>query len=365
MNYLTTTPKIDGFYMPAEWEKQQQIWMLGPERTDNWRLGAKPAQQAFASVALAIAEFEPVTMCVSAKQYQHASSILNHSNIRLVEMSSNDSWMRDVGPTFVRNKLGEIRGVDWQFNAWGGLNDGLYLPWDLDDQVAHKVLSLEKIAGYRTDNFVLEGGSIHVDGEGTLITTEECLLNSNRNPHLSRMQIEQKLKDYLAVDKVIWLPFGLFNDETNGHIDNFCCFVAPAEVLLAWTDDPQDPNYKSCSLAYEILTNTTDAKERRLHIHKIPLPAKPIYASEQECATVDKSPNTKVRENSVRLAASYVNFLLVNGGVIVPGFADENDVIAKQILEQIFKDRKIVMLPGREILLGGGNIHCITQQQPA
>jgi len=365
MSYLTTTPKIDGFYMPAEWEQQKQIWMLWPQRTDNWRLGAKPAQQAFANVARAIAEFEPVTIGVCAQQYQHASMVLNHPNIRVVEMSSNDAWMRDVGPTFVRNKLGEVRGIDWQFNAWGGLNGGLYMPWDLDDLVAHKVLALEKKLRYRTNNFILEGGSIHVDGEGTLITTEECLLNKNRNPHLSRTQIEQKLKDYLAVDKIIWLPFGLFNDETNGHVDNFCCFVAPCEVLLAWTDDKQDPNYKNCKLAFDILAKETDAKGRVLTIHKMPLPSKPVYATSEECVAVDKSFYTKERKPSACLAASYINFLLVNGGVIAPKFDDKNDELAKNILQKIFKDRKVVMLAGREILLGGGNIHCITQQQPA
>jgi len=358
-----TNPQNDGFFMPAEWQKQQQIWMMWPERSDNWRLGAKPAQRAFAQVAKAIADFEQVTMCVSASQFIHARAMLNHLNIRVIEMSSNDAWMRDIGPTFVVNHLEQLRAISWRFNAWGGLSGGLYFPWDLDDQVAAKVAQIENVPIYQAD-LVLEGGSIHVDGEGTLITTEECLLNPNRNPHLSKEQIEQRLRDYLNVQKIIWLPFGLYDDETDGHIDNFCCFVAAGEVLLAFTDDQNDPNYERCKQAFNILQAETDAKGRKLTIHQMPLPNKAIYATAQECADVDFAPNSQPRSSSIRLAASYVNFLLINGAVIAPCFADEHDIKAQQILQSLFADRKVIMLPGREILLGGGNIHCITQQQP-
>ena len=179
---IPSTPRKDGFRMPGEFEPHIGTWMLWPERPDNWRQGAKPAQQTFARVAAAIAQFEPVTMCVSAAQFRNARNLLP-ADIRVVEMSNNDSWMRDCGPTFVVNKHMERRGVDWQFNAWGGLDGGLYFPWDQDDLVARKVLELERADRYQAP-FVLEGGSIHVDGEGTLITTEECLLNENRNPQL-------------------------------------------------------------------------------------------------------------------------------------------------------------------------------------
>ena len=361
---LHSTPRADGYAMPAEWAPHSQTWMLWPERPDNWRLGAKPAQAAFAEVARVIAGFESVTVGVSAAQYANAILQLGHPAIRVVEISSDDAWVRDTGPTFVSDGQGGLRGVDWTFNAWGGLSGGLYFPWDRDDQVADKILGLERSPRYRTEGFVLEGGAIHVDGEGTLITTEECLLNANRNPHLQRHEIEQVLRDYLGVDCIIWLPEGLYSDETDGHVDNFCCFVRPGEVLLAWTDDPADPNYPRCQAALAVLEQATDAQGRQLTVHRIPLPG-PIHATASECAGVDQVPGSQPRTPAIRLAGSYVNFLIVNGGIIAPSFDDPQDEPARVVLEQLFPERRVVMVPGREILLGGGNIHCITQQQPA
>ncbi|WP_263143103.1 agmatine deiminase [Pseudomonas sp. RIT-PI-AD] len=364
MKTLNSTPRADGFRMPAEWEPHAQTWMVWPERPDNWRNGGKPAQAAFTAVAEAIARFEPVTLCVSAAQYENACARLAHTSIRVVEISNDDAWVRDTGPTFVTDARGEVRGVDWAFNAWGGLLGGLYFPWLRDDQVAGKILGLEGCARYRTEGFVLEGGSIHVDGEGTLITTEECLLNPNRNPHLGREAIEALLGDHLAVDKVIWLPEGLYNDETDGHVDNFCCFVRPGEVLLAWTDDPQDPNHPRCQAALRVLEQARDARGRPLKVHKMPIPG-PLYATEEECAGVDALSGSQAREATSRLAGSYVNFLIVNGGIVAPSFDDPHDEDARALLQRLFPDREVVLVPGREILLGGGNIHCITQQQPA
>ena len=361
---LTTRPRADGFRMPAEWETHRQTWMIWPERPDNWRLGGQPAQAAFAAVAHAIAEFEQVSVGVSAAQYANACTQLEHANIRVVELSSDDAWVRDTGPTFVSNARGEVRGVHWDFNAWGGFNGGLYAPWDRDQQVAGKILQIERQHRYRTAGFVLEGGAIHVDGQGTLITTEECLLNPNRNPHLSRAEIESILGEYLAIDKVIWLPEGLYNDETDGHVDNFCCFVRPGEVLLAWTDDPQDPNYARCRAAMSVLESSRDARQRTFTVHKMPIPG-PIHASAEECAGVQAASGSQPRDPSIRLAGSYVNFLIVNGGIIAPGFDDPMDAQAEAILQELFPEHRVVMVPGREILLGGGNIHCITQQQPA
>ncbi|KPW20682.1 Agmatine deiminase [Pseudomonas amygdali pv. aesculi] len=303
-------------------------------------------------------------MAVSAAQYDTARARLDMPNIRVVEMSSNDAWVRDSGPTFVINDRGEVRGVNWEFNAWGGFDGGLYAPWNLDSQLGSKVLEIERCPRYVTEGFVLEGGSIHVDGEGTLITTEECLLNRNRNPHLTREQIEAILGDYLAVDKVVWLPDGLFNDETDGHVDNFCCYIRPGEVLLAWTDDPEDPNYSRCHAALGILENTLDAKGRAFIVHKMPIPG-PLFATEEECAGVDQVHGSQERNPSVRLAGSYVNFLIVNGGIIAPSFDDPMDEKARELLQTLFPEHEVVMAPGRELLLGGGNIHCLTQQQPA
>ncbi|MBB3103510.1 agmatine deiminase [Azomonas macrocytogenes] len=350
--------------MPAEWESHSQTWMLWPERPDNWRLGGKPAQAAFIEVARAIARFEPVSVGVCAGQYENACARLEHPAIRVLEISSDDAWARDTGPTFVIDDKGEVRGVDWTFNAWGGLEGGLYWPWQRDDQVARKILQIERCVRYRTEGFVLEGGAIHVDGEGSLLTTEECLLNANRNPQLSRAQIENVLYEQLAVERVIWLPLGLYNDETDGHVDNFCCFVRPGEVLLAWTDDPYDLNHARCRAALEVLKHTRDARGRALKVHKMPIPG-PLYATAEECAGVDRAVGSQPRDPSIRLAGSYINFLIVNGGIIAPAFDVPQDREAQAILQRLFPEREVVMLPGREILLGGGNIHCITQQQPA
>ncbi len=359
---LKSTPNADGFRMPGEFEPHEGCWMIWPERPDNWRMGAKPAENAFVAVAEAISCFEPVTMCVSGRQFVNARNKLP-AQVRVVEMSNNDSWMRDVGPTFVLNDRGGLRAVDWIFNAWGGLDGGLYFPWDQDDLIARKVAEIEGVDCYKAP-LVMEGGSIHSDGEGTLLTTEECLLNPNRNPRLSRKEIESYLSNYLGAQKVIWLPRGIYNDETDGHVDNICCFVKPGVVLLAWTDDQKDPQYEISKEALEVLQNATDAKGRKLEVHKLLLPSNPITISAEECEGVDKIEGSLPREKGDRMAASYVNFYLANGAVIAPLFNDPADQHALDKLKELFSDREVVGIYAREILLGGGNIHCITQQQP-
>jgi agmatine deiminase len=363
---LSSTPRADGFRMPAEWEPHKQTWVVWPERPDNWRLNAQPAQATFTMVVQAIAGFEPVVVCASAEQFKRATAafqarVTKHP-IRVVEIANDDAWCRDTGPTFVVNS-DEVRGVDWMFNAWGGLDGGLYASWDRDDKVAAAILEIEGLSRYRADGFVMEGGAIHVDGEGTLLVTEACLLNANRNPHRGRDQIEAKLRDHLNVEKIIWLPRGIVNDETDEHIDNMCCFSAPGEVLLAWTEDVSDPQYAHSVAALDILQRSIDAKGRALKVHKLPLPAV-MYATADERASV--APGSAVaRLTEERLAGSYINFYLCNGGLILPKFDDPNDDVAARILAECFPNRRIVQVPGREILLGGGNVHCITQQQPA
>lgn len=358
---LTTTPRQDGFRMPAEWEPHIGCWMLWPERSDNWRGGAKPAQHAFAAVAAAIVEGEPVTVCVSPGQYVIAREMLDPA-VRVVEMTNNDSWIRDCGPTFVVNKAGLVRGVDWKFNAWGGLLGGLYFPWDQDDLVGEKVIEMEGDDRYGP-NFILEGGSIDVDGEGSLLVTEQCLLNANRNPTKTREQIEQELRDYLGVEAVLWLKAGVYLDETDGHIDNFCRFIAPGEVVLTWTDDRRDPQYDISAEAYERLQTMRDARGRPLTVHKLHQP-NPALITAEEAAGVDRVPGTLPREPGDRLAASYVNFYIANDRLIMPAFNDSHDEAAQAVLSDLFPLRDIITVPGREILLGGGNIHCITQQEP-
>lgn len=359
---IDSTPKKDGFRMPGEFEPHVGTWMLWPERTDTWRLGAKPAQQAYAEVAIAISKFEPVTMCVSARQYEHARAMLP-DHIRVVEMSSNDAWMRDIGPTFVINDEGDIRGIDWGFNAWGGLKEGLYFPWDLDLQVKQKILDMERIDRYDARDFILEGGAITVDGEGTLITTEQCVLNPNRNPHMTKQEIEEKLCEYLNVEKVIWLKNGMVNDETDGHVDEVVFFARPGEVVMSWTDDESDPQYAVLNDAYERLSQATDAKGRKLKIHKVHIPTQ-LTMSAEESAGIDFARDSFPRPEGSTFATTYINCYLCNGGVIIPAFDDPQDEVALKMFQEIFPDREIVQVKTREISFGGGNIHCITQQQP-
>ncbi len=335
--------------------------MIWPERPDNWRLGAKPAQAAFTAVASAIARFEPVTMMVSARQYRQARAVLPEA-VRVVEVSTDDSWARDVGASFLLNKAGELAGVDWPFNAWGGLTGGLYFPWDLDDQVAAKMLGMERARRFRAP-LIIEGGAIHVDGEGTVLVVEQCVLNENRNPSITRQDMERMLKDYLGASHVIWLAEGVPNDETDGHVDNIACFIRPGTVLLTWCDDPADPHYQVSRDAEARLLGATDAKGRALTIERIPMPT-PMFITDDEAAGIDQSENSIKRVPGDRLAASYVNFYIANGAIIAPSFNVPTDAPAQAVLKALFPDREIIMVPAREILLGGGNIHCITQQQP-
>ncbi|KAM0060396.1 putative agmatine deiminase [Helianthus debilis subsp. tardiflorus] len=373
MDITEGSPDLHGFRMPAEWEPHSQTWLGWPERPDNWRDNGVYGQRAFAKVASAISKFEPVTVCASASQWANARKQLPH-DVRVVEMSMNDSWFRDTGPTFVvrEGKSGSgkveqnVAGIDWNFNSWGGIDDGCYIDWSHDLLVARKILSMERVPRF-PQSIILEGGSIHVDGEGTCLTTEECLLNKNRNPHLTKEQIEDVLKTYLGVKKIIWLPRGLYgDDDTNGHVDNMCCFVKPGVVLLSWTDDSSDPQYERAVEAFTVLSNSTDAHGRKFEVIKLHVPG-PLYMTDEEAAGFVQVGEAKPRLPGTRLAASYVNFYIANGGIIAPQFGDPKwDEEAVRVLSRAFPDRQVVTIEGaREIVLGGGNIHCITQQQPA
>ena len=280
-----------------------------------------------------------------------------------MEISTDDAWIRDTGPSFLVDDHGGRRGVDWRFNAWGGLDGGLYFPWDRDERVARKVLEIEHADRYRAP-IVLEGGSIHVDGEGTVIATEECLLNPNRNPELSRSQLERVLFEHLGAEKLIWLGRGLYNDETDGHVDNLACFARPGVVLLAYSDDESDPQHAISRDALARLQATTDARGRALEVIRLPLPG-PITITEEEANGVDAVPGSLPRRAGDRLAASYANFYLGTQRIVFPLLDERWDNQAAAILRSCFPDREIIGIPAREILLGGGNIHCITQQVPA
>jgi agmatine deiminase len=336
--------------------------MLWPQRPDNWRLAGEPAQRAFAEVAIAISRFEPVIMGVNPDQMETARRMLPR-NIQVVEIPNNDAWMRDCGPTFLMDQRGNLRGVDWIFNAWGGLYNALYNPWDLDEAVAPNVFSIAGVDYYQAP-IVFEGGSIHVDGEGTCLTTAECLLSPGRNPGLSQSEIEQYLINFLGVNKVLWIPRGVFNDETSGHVDNIACFIRPTEIALSWTDDKSDAQFERSHEAYEYLMTNTDAWGRRLTVHKIHQPD-PVILSQEEADGVQHRQGTYPRKASERMAASYVNFYFCNDAAIVPTFGDYHDQNALATLQRLMPDIEIIGIPSREILLGGGNIHCITLQEPA
>ncbi len=363
MKRLDSTPRSDGFRMPGEFEKHKGTYIIWPQRPDNWRYGGKPAQKVFAEVAKIIAKYEEMTVLVNQDQYVNARNMLD-SSVRVVEMSNNDSWVRDSGPSFVVNDKGDVRGIDWGFNAYGGLVEGIYYPWDFDDLLGGKICELEGVDTYNASDFILEGGSIHVDGDGTAMVTEECLLAPDRNPALSKEEIEQKLKDYLNVEKVLWIPKGCYGDiDTNGHVDNMCNFVKPGEVVLAWTDDESDPQYVRSLEAYNYLNSEVDAKGRKLKIHKLYCPS-PIIITKEESEGVDSVEGTLPRQEGDRMAGSYVNYYTGNGFIALPIFGDPNDEKAVKLLQELYPDRVIETVYAREILIGGGNIHCITQQVP-
>ncbi len=360
--------------MPAEWEPHQGCIMIWPKRPGSWPYGARAAKQVFAEIAAEISCSEQVYMLVDPGLMEEARGYVQDTIeskrkqhdicIEFLPIETDDAWARDVGPTFVKNTSGEVYGIDWRFNAWGGKYDGLYANWKKDDAAAGAFCEEMGIPCYDAHDFVLEGGSIHTDGEGTLLVTEACLLSPGRNPQLTKEEIEQKLKEYLGVEKVIWLPHGIWQDETNEHVDNVCAFVRPGEVVLAWTDDASDPQYAYSRACLQVLKQETDAKGRKITVHRLPIPQKPVCITAEDLPGYEYEEGEAERVEGERLAASYVNFYIANGSVLVPQFGDENDAYAASLLAQLFPERRIVPIQARDIILGGGNIHCITQQIP-
>lgn len=359
---LPLSPAAEGFAMPAEFAPHAGTWTLWPTRRDNWRLGAQPAQAAFVAMVSAIAGQEPVTVCAPPEEWANARAKLP-AGVKVVELSSDDCWMRDTGPTFLRHGDGRRLAADWRFNAWGGFDGGLYWPWDRDDLVAAKVAELAGVRRARAD-FVLEGGAIHVDGAGSVLVTEQCLLNPNRNPHLDRAGVEAALRAWLGVEAVLWLGQGVVEDETDGHVDNLATFLAPGLVALSWCDDVHDPQHAVSQDALERLSAMRDARGQRLEVVKLPQPG-PLFMSAEEAAGVAFNPNAKPRAAGDRLAASYANMYLCNGAVVLPVFDDPADAEAIRRLESVLDGRRVIPVQSRELLLGGGNIHCLTQQEPA
>ncbi|MFC3749375.1 agmatine/peptidylarginine deiminase [Paenibacillus sp. GCM10012306] len=338
-------PKELNYTMPPEWSQHERTFISWPVQAsmcfpDNH----ESVCQGYAEIIKAMAEFEPVTVIVNPDELKTVEGLVGGPRVSLLPIAHNDAWLRDNGPTFVVNGEGALAGVNWKFNAWGGK----YSPWDLDDEVAPQILEHLKVTRYDAP-LVMEGGSIHTDGEGTILTTEECLLNTNRNPELGRGEIEEQLRNYIGAESVIWLKRGLSGDETDGHVDNIACFAAPGKVIIQVCDDPQDENYEITQENLRILENATDAKGRKLEIVKIQQPP-------------------RVDGEEGRLTLSYLNFYFVNGGIILPvfgGTAAETDKLAAETLAGLFPDRRIRTVNGMAVIGEGGNVHCTTQQMPA
>ena len=339
--------------------------MIWPVRPGSCINNGMEAQKTFAKIAKLIAKSEYVWMLANQKDFDLVTEIFSKDdNIFVLNIETNDAWARDVAPTFVIDNNKDVRGIDWKFNAWGGDVDGLYADWDKDDEAALKICQALGLECYDAKDFVLEGGSIHSDGEGTVLVTESCLLSPGRNPSLSKEEIEDNLKKYLGAKKVIWLPRGIYMDETNEHVDNVCAFVKPGEVVLAWTKDKNDPQWELSNACLKTLEAEKDAMGRKIKVHFLMIPDKPVCITKEELEGFEFEEGEQPREEGERLAASYVNFYISNKSVLVPQFGDVNDKEAIKLLSELFTDRNIIPIPARPIIVGGGNIHCITQQVP-
>lgn len=356
---------IDDYVFPFEGERHLATIVMIPYRKDTWREDAVPAIKEYLNVVKNIARFEPVIVIADPRLNYKTVAKFELKNVHILRLRYDDAWARDMVPVFMKNEITRrLCGVDFGFNAWGGDFDGLYHPWDDDNNLGREVLLDLRIHRYAQKDFILEGGSIHTDGEGTLLVTEECLLSKGRNPSLSKEEIEAKLKETLHVEKVLWIPYGIYNDETDGHVDNICCFLKPGIVLLASCDDVEDPQYERSQKDLEYLESITDAKGRKLQIIQVPCP-KPMFMSEEEASQLENGGDAVLREGGRRLAASYVNFYMGEKFILLPHFQVPEDDIALETLKNFYgEEKEIIPIDSREILLGGGNIHCITKQIP-
>lgn len=336
---MDTPPGVAGYRMPAEWAPHARCWMAWPCRQELWRDGLDAAWAAYAAVARAIAGFEPVTMMVRPEDAGAARSLCGAA-VDIVTAALDDSWMRDFGPTFTKDGAGGVAGISWRFNAWGDK----YRGYADDAAVAENII--DGLGMPRFDApFVLEGGAIHSDGDGTILTTESVLLNPNRGMAATRAEAESLLHDWLGAEKVIWLPDGMVEDETDGHIDNVACFAAPGQVIALAPADASDPNHARLSENMAVLAAERDARGRRIEI--MPL---------VQTTLPDDAGNPG--------AASYINFYIANDGVVMPSFGTDEDGPAAEVIRAAFPDREVVQVNARDIVRGGGGIHCITQQQP-
>jgi agmatine deiminase len=327
--------------MPAEWAPHERCLMAWPTRESLWDPYFEEAKAEYAATANAIGQFEPVLMITNPGQAREVRAACGGA-VEVVELAIDDSWIRDSGPLIVADRTGRLAGVDFGFNSWGER----FLPYDQDATISRRILEVLGIERMPSDT-IMEGGSITVDGEGTLITTEQCLLNVNRNPAMSRADIEAELNGRLGVSKVIWLPYGHHDDaHTDGHVDGVCTYVRPGVVIAQTCKDPELPDYERMAANVKVLRESSDAAGRPFEILELP-----------------EFPVTTLPDGTTTMVA-YANFYLANGGVIVPIAAHELDEQALATLRRAFPDREVVGVPGNIVAYGGGGVHCITQQIP-
>lgn len=327
--------------MPAEWAPHERCWMAWPCRPDIFGAAFAGAKRTYAEVARAIARSEPVSMLARPDLIADAS-LASGRGVSVVPMDYDDAWTRDTAPTFVTAADGRLAAVDWRFNGYGGRSPAFREDAALARRIAER-LQVERF----DPTLVLEGGALHVDGEGTALVCAESLLDPARNPDLGRAAIDQILGDFLGIEKVIWLEHGFEGDETGGHVDNVACFSAPGKVLALSSDDPDDPNHAGLLANVETLKRVRDAAARTLEVIEV------------------MQPRARHREDGRRLTTSYINFYLSTGAVVLPMFGDDQDDDAYRKIAAAFPDREAVQIDVLDLVHGGGGIHCITQQQPA
>jgi len=350
------------WHLAPEFGPIARQWLLWPCRPDNWREGARPARRAFATLAEAMLAFDPVTIGTPAALLAETRRQIP-AGVDLAPVAADDAWLRDSGPAFTRGPHGRRRALAFRFNAWGGADGGLYADWSQDALVASRIADL---AGWPCDHvpLVLEGGAIHGDGAGTGLTTASCLLAPNRNPTLTRAGIEATLCAWLGFQRLIWLPEGLAGDETGGHIDNLACFLGPGRVALAETDDPASPHAAACQAARALLESTSDARGQALEIIPIPLPEGVPPMSIAEANGIIPRAGSQPRRPGTPLTASYLNAVFASGAVVIPAFGVATDERARRAWASALPGREVIALPAREILLGGGGLHCVTLSEP-
>jgi agmatine deiminase len=327
--------------MPAEWAPHAGCWMAWPCRPGNFD-DIETARATYVEIARAVARFEPVTMTANATDLRAARRAMAGSpGVEVVELPSDDSWARDSAPTFLIDGRGGLAGVDWRFNAYGGI----YEDYARTANMARRILDLVGARRFAAP-LVLEGGAVHTDGEGTVLTTEDVVLDPRRNPGLEKSDAEEFLCEYLGARRVVWLAGALDHDNTGGHVDNLACFAAPRVVVALTCADPQDPHYEALQENLRRLRAATDARGRALEVVGLPQPARPEHGGR-------------------RLSPNYVNFYVADGGVVMPGFGDPRDEEARDIVARLFPGREVVQLPTLELAKADGGVHCVTQQQPA